>query len=149
MSEKEREIKFRAWDKLKNQFMRDGEIAFLYSGENRIEVRPSYGYDNDPDFLGEVTKNRFALLQFTGLKDKNGKEIYEGDIVKYYDSYGVWLTSKIIDTGLAFAIETDNNPILLYEFSEDYIYDGKPAQGIEVIGNIYENPELLNKKEEI
>lgn len=82
------------------------------------------------------------LLMPTGLKDKNGKEIYEGDIVRYYDSTTMWLTSRVIDVGGAFALSTSENPILLYDFQHNYVYDGKPIPELDVIGNIYENPEL-------
>jgi len=64
------------------------------------------------------------LLQFTGLHDKNGKEIYEGDIVEFESEYGKAKSEVAYPEDWLF-------------FSED--------KTLKIIGNIYENPELLNK----
>lgn len=84
----------------------------------------------------------FILMQCTGLKDKNGKLIYEGDIVKYKDEvYGLCIGR----------IEWDNAHYeLLYYTGEKYgwfshILCIKHIKNIEVIGNIYENPELIER----
>jgi uncharacterized phage protein (TIGR01671 family) len=124
-----REIKFRAWDKKFKYFEYYQPLIFEWLMKHK-------------NCLSE-TKD-FVIMQYTGLRDKNGKEIYCSDIVKYYDSTTMWLTSKVIDTGACFAVVTDENPIPLYEFTNDYIYDGWKIQELEVIGNIWENGELLN-----
>ena len=121
-----REIKFKAWDKTNGEWFMDGDTFDLnYSG--------GYGdfyFDNDhPKHMRDV---KLEWLQYTGLHDKNGKEIWDGDIVK-----------------------VDNvEPLLYIVFAEGaFVYEGGSAyyhhemievDYTEVIGNIKENPELLN-----
>ena len=109
-----REIKFRAWDKDKKEmFFVQRLNCFLFNAPSKYE-----------DGSG-VPKN-YEIMQYTGLKDKNGKEIYEGDIVK--------------------------RPALLPNASVEFVttlnlarYLPSHLEHCEIIGNIYQNPELLEQ----
>jgi uncharacterized phage protein (TIGR01671 family) len=86
------------------------------------------------------------LMQFTGLLDKNGKEVYEGDIVSfvYRTTKEELVAAKVVFRNGTFGYLQDSSikkHIYSYEFWP--LSEGK-AKTVEVIGNIYENPELLN-----
>jgi uncharacterized phage protein (TIGR01671 family) len=121
-----REIKFRAWLKDKQVMTSSFEL-----------------FDNDEDYLlnGDGLHVRNAeIMQYTGLKDKNGKEIYEGDIVTLWN--GLYdLKEHYVVRWYQFGFDYSNpsNPDETHYFPQDKI---------EVIGNIYENPELLEPKSE-
>lgn len=81
----------------------------------------------------------YELMQFTGLHDRNGKEIYEGDIIKY-DRVPFLTTVNYVDC--TFALVHDR-----YEQQIGFLNDESMGM-LEVIGNIYENPELLRSGED-
>jgi uncharacterized phage protein (TIGR01671 family) len=92
-----------------------------------------------------------SIGQYTGLKDKNGKEIYEGDILKYsaHDGYGLFpgrLTIKWIDDSACFGYSHSDqsfSPGYVSPFTEHDELKFDVLSYSEIIGNIYENPELL------
>lgn len=106
-----REIKFRAWD---GKEMWTG-FDIMPAG---IIVPPAY----------KKYKGQLEYMQYTGLKDKNGKETYEGDIVKRTDSTGT-VQIKVVRYDQKYC------SFDLYNYSKEFAW--------KVIGNIYENPELL------
>ena len=124
-----REIKFRAWDKKENKMQQVVQILYGHEASN---------YPLSVDFFRSV-KSRLIkdieLMQYTGLKDKNGVEIYEGDIVMIYDareseSFPMFSEKVIFEKG-KFMTEGEFD---LYD-TDSYSY--------ELIGNIFENKELL------
>ena len=81
----------------------------------------------------ELNSNEIALVQYTGEKDKNGNEIYEGDIIK--NTYGTQIPMVVTWDDAGFRTLGKHN-------GEQYV--GYVKDSCEVIGNIYENPELFN-----
>jgi uncharacterized phage protein (TIGR01671 family) len=126
-----RDIKFRAWCKTSKQFCTNGFVESNLFNLLRIDDRDGGDY---------------IVTQYTGLKDKNGKEIYEGDIVYYqYDSYdklNLWEVAWQSDMWImkrGDRITGDMN------CGDDPHYNSWGEA--EIKGNIYENKELL--KEEV
>lgn len=119
-----REIKFRAWDKINKDMFNVESINFQESRVYKDTV--SYREFNNVD-----------IMQYTGLKDKNGKEIYEGDIL--FESFGERYYKVVFENG-SFRAEFDGD---FEEHSFDLI--DVVAQGCKIVGNIYENPELMEE----
>lgn len=117
-----REIKFRAWDKIEKKMIFDADpFALHVSGSNE-------------PLLAKTHRNEDCIFdEYTGLKDKDGKEIYEGDIVDYNDD-GECIGVVKYDAP-EFCLEAD------LEIHARMFLKGAPHQ--KVIGNIYDNPELL------
>lgn len=90
--------------------------------------------------------------QFTGLTDKNGKEIYEGDVIKgkktYMGNYGQHRTKDFSGTvefePASFRVKLANQTIINRFGGSCYVFFASTDECLEVIGNIHENPELLN-----
>lgn len=105
-----RKIAFRAWDKI-----------------NKIMYKDIHKFDSFCEKLSRP--NEYSIMQYTGLKDKNGKEIYEGDLLKVNDVNTV-MEVKWYDDSAGFNLAYLNK------------------NTCEVIGNIHENPELITQPQE-
>ena len=131
-----REIKFRAWDAENKEMLKVQELDFedtFYGGRLSIRTDQYNDYFDMEDMI---------LMQYTGLKDKNEKEIYEGDVVKF--DYRQDENFEIVFEDGAFWIRSKYNEyVSLHEVIE--ICKRPNNWQIEVIGNIYDNPELLEK----
>lgn len=118
-----RDFKFRAWDKEKKAMLEPSSINWK---NGQLWVCDSHG-DNKIEY--ELINPTAELMQYTSLKDKNKKEIYEGDIVRTQNE-----------------TEYDTEPLdeaVYFGGGAFYPVSTAPSEAWEVIGNIYENPELL------
>ena len=142
-----RTIKFRAWHKKQKRMMFPRVLMWTRSGElQRIT-------DEDRNHQDKSVE----MMQYTGLKDKNGKEIYEGDIVRIKDD-GWWTFDEYVDAIVDYTppefifkdidfedeIESETCPVSNFMHLGDGTsrkYDKNKHERFEIIGNIYENKE--------
>lgn len=125
-----REIKFRAWSKLLNKMLSHEDLNKTLKDLTKIEYIAGIFLPLNSDV---------EVMQYTGLKDSNGNEIYEGDIVKIEDYFGDDIIGRVIydetTAGYVFHKGNERNYFQMTLDLEGYVHY--------VIGNIYENPELL------
>lgn len=120
------------------------EIKFRAFYDNRMHDNPEAMrilYNNSTE--GSLTP-KYPIMQFTGLKDKNGKEIYEADIVKVTDEADK--TSELSDTGIGVVEWLESWGFWNVSVIENGLGDLLREGYIEVIGNIHEHPHLLTTK---
>ena len=115
-----REIKFRAWYHTEKRMIDWNEMQ-----DNSIESLDTYFRG----VFGDVS----PVMQYTGLKDKNGKEIYEGDIVKY--SHQEKVAAVKYERG-TYVLEGTNYGLVFFD-------------DVEVVGNIYEHKHLLEERQHV
>ena len=129
-----REIKFRAWDKERKQ-MRYQDKEFFHIGLRHGKIGNEFWKELSMSVDNFYTPEQGEIQQYTGLKDKNGKEIYEGDLIK--DS----------DSGSIGAVIFDESTLCFTtKFQDNDLWGFVPQKGkdnhCEVIGNIYEHTEF-------
>jgi uncharacterized phage protein (TIGR01671 family) len=124
-----REIKFRFWDSIRKEWMVDGRSeANIYDFAFKVGMNWTF-------ITKKEALERVIVMQFTGLEDKNSKEIYEGDIIPVWEN-GEEYNYKVIYDGDCFMLSMLDSEQGSYPLSVKNRISA-------VIGNIYENPELL------
>lgn len=125
-----REIKFRAWDKTRRHVFKVTSFDFVLE---RVEIWVST--------IATVLRfSEIELMQYTGLKDKNGVEIYEGDIVHH--EAGEYSYVGVVETDCYKSYISGIDPVDAFDF--DDVSDTRSGTAdLEVIGNKFDNPELL------
>lgn len=120
-----REIMFRAWHEGKNMIYRELTDRNWYT-------------EDDKQICGAVPEDKhwFKIMQYTGLNDRHGVGIYEGDIVKFKE----YATERIK------TVEYDKNHCAFYPLAGYGHTEPEFLSDFEVVGNIYENPELMEAK---
>ena len=131
-----REILFRG----KRTINGDWVYGYFVRGNERKSLRDSiFVYDSETQSFNDYEINQSTLGQYTGLTDKNGKKIFEGDIVKT-DKFSEPNKQYIIKYDLQFGAFIGQDRYNVYFVT----FDGDSGD-FEIIGNIHDNPELLEK----
>lgn len=129
-----REIKFRAWHP-------EWSEMIIADFTPTFDKRSFFAFEFGVGFSHYPQDDRWVLMQFTGLKDKNGKEIYEGDLIRLTDKF-------------TYDVRFEDAKFVCYHVNNDWGRWGDLKRlsnadfldmHYEIIGNIYENPDLLTK----
>lgn len=126
--------KFRAWTE-------EGEVMYYdvypFKDDTLLLSYDEIAFD-------EVPASDFILMQSTGLFDKNGNEIFEGDIVKYNSGWKTFTEEVAYNNNFGGFGVIDTGANVIFTFGELLVHIN--LSSLEVIGNIYENPELLEEE---
>ena len=151
--------KYRAWDSAKKEMFKD---TFAITESGQVVVVEQESVASSPDY---VFVDHLVIMQSTGLKDKNGKEIFEGDILKFNDEWNEYCHEGYVDGSVegvnyvevvkgeacfefgktrypesSLFIHMEDEHLSFAELVNDKDFE------FEIIGNVYENPDLLEEK---
>lgn len=128
-----REFKFRVWS--------DETKMMYHSHRPNGTNNPMWSYDS----VFRANNPKTHIMQYTGIKDKNGKEIYESDIIQIKDRFVMWSRSRgqIVEDVNAIVVWSGDG-FIPQRSANTRLWILDMAQ-YEVIGNIYENPEMIDK----
>lgn len=161
-----REIKFRAWHNEDKRMVESARGVYT-ALKDVLNVSTGSGFSNCDT---SAKPGRYTFMQYTGIKDRNGKEIYEGDVVgktnmldTESEEYMEWINNSDYSEGVDEALRekiprktTTIDVVTMGRFpiywlkNETFGYEGEcleDPEGFEVLGNIYQNPELLEKNQ--
>ena len=133
-------LKYRAWDKHGQKMFANDELIIwngnVYANDSKKLICNNLkGWSIDDEYL----------MQSTGLIDKNGKEIFEGDIVQFEDCYTetdfLYVNTGIVEWSQGSFTITNRDSVEMGDLLDGEFLD------VTIIGNVYENPELLEEKE--
>ena len=141
-------MKFRIWDKkYEKMYYEDDNVIYFEIGLDGVVSAIHNHLCREPE--------DFILMQYTGLRDKNGREIYEGDILKIYrediydNSTEIEKIGKVVFRDGAFFLEPALEEGWFYILSSELEYWDNEGYEYEVVGNVFEKPELLKNKNKI
>ena len=134
-----KEIKFRIWDKDSGYFIKVSDTNKHYLSLNGDII-----IIDEMGFIYEMDKENYIIDRYTGLKDKNGKEIYEGDIIRLKHH----IDKRINVVGKVIFLSEQASFGIIDDLGQEYPLFRNTTEQIEIIGNIYENLELLEGKDD-
>jgi uncharacterized phage protein (TIGR01671 family) len=129
----QREIKFRAFSTEKKQ-MHFGSDLYFIGPTCPMRLNPHH----TEDFWECIdnTSGQYVIMQYTGLKDKNGVEVYEGDVI-VFEIAGLIVRCEVVFYLGSFSVRREDSHLILDDLIDPTI------GGFQVMGNVYESPELL------
>ena len=142
-----RELRFRVWIKDEERYYDESDEESYMIVPNGNVTYTSESYEEDGVWFNDTTSatNDVVVEQYTGLKDKNGKEIYEGDIIQEEIDFN----SKMTDGVYTYVVEWDSDTLCYgLRGNGNSIHDllWEVNASVEIVGNIHENPELLEEE---